>query len=86
MKLKEIHSALELQMPSNTREVFIDVESDKFKHHGVTLDMVYLEEVKSTFVVLNYRGLKTPKFVPLANVRAFVPYPPEKTEAPKKGK
>lgn len=88
MKLKEIHSALELQMPGNTRETFVDVESEKYKRHAVTLDLVYLDEVKSTFVVVNYRGLTHPKFVPLTNVRACVPYAPKEAEekAPKKAK
>jgi hypothetical protein len=94
MKLQIVHTAIEIQAPNNKRECFVNVEVEPNKSMGVTLDLVHIDEVKTTFVVLNYRGLDRPKFIPLANVRTLVPYPPEKplaahpeeAKAPKKGK
>jgi hypothetical protein len=87
MKLQVVHSALEIQMPQGRREAFIDAEDPKNTAQGVTLDLVHFDECKTTCVVVNYKGLKRPKCIPLANIRTFVPYAPEpKTEVPKKGK
>lgn len=83
MKLKSIFAGLAIPLPGNKREEFLTVETNKgVKIKGLTLDLVTMDGLP--VVVVNAPTFPDPVCVPFANIRTFVPFPPEEEKAPEK--